>query len=154
MTVTPEDLRALAAKHEAAGMAAIDKGDGELAAAEFARAKAARVAVARLEQLTAGNNPGIDKGMTSAQREAKQRARRGRRAAEGKAAVSGHPVALAIVASRWRNQTRYALERLKISQPALSRYINGSLETPAEVADAVKADFGLDDRVWPRPPRR
>lgn len=80
-----------------------------------------------------------------------QRDRRGNAIAR---AVATSTLARKIVDSQWLTLTRYAKERLFISQPALSRYMNGSLETPAEVADQVYHDFGLTDRVWPRPPSR
>lgn len=63
-------------------------------------------------------------------------------------------VALAIVSSDWRTITRYARERLGVSQPALSMYMSGDRMVPPEVADCVRGDFGLGDEAWPCPPRR
>jgi len=80
-----------------------------------------------------------------------QKQRRGEAVARAKAK---HPVALAIVASQYKTMTAYARRRLRISQPALSRYIRGDLDCPPEVADKVREDFGLGDGVWKRPPRR
>ena len=84
----------------------------------------------------------------------RQRQRRGAAIARVWAARSGHPVALAICASKYGSVSGYARRRLRISQPALSRYLGGSLECPPEVADWVHYDFGLGDGVWARPPRR
>lgn len=69
-------------------------------------------------------------------------------------AYAKHTVAKAIVGSAWRSCTYYAESRLGISQSTFSRYLNGKLETPPEVADCVYQDFGIDDRAWKRPPRR
>ncbi len=83
-----------------------------------------------------------------------QQKRRGEAVARGKAKKSGSPVAIVIAVSRWKNQTRYASERLRTTQSSLSKYVSGVLECPPEVADKVRDDFGLGDDVWPRPPRR
>lgn len=77
-----------------------------------------------------------------------QTTRRGQAVAKARAKKNGSPVALAISASPWKNQTEYA-RALGISQPGLSRYISGSLPCPRNIADRVKADFGLGDDVWP-----
>ena len=101
-------------------------------------------------RLTGGNR----KVMVSDNVTDAQLARRGASVARAAAVKSGHPVALAIAASPWKTLTKYASQRLRKSQAALSRYILGTLETPPEVADQVRRDFGLGDDVWPRPPRR
>ena len=75
--------------------------------------------------------------------------RRGSAIARGWAKKSGHPVGMAITHSKWKSTTRYATDRLDISQPALSRYMSGGLPCPRRVADRVKADFGLGYDVWP-----
>ena len=86
-------------------------------------------------------------GVTQAQKD-----RRG--AGVAKARAKG-PIATAIANSRWRSVTRYAKARARVSQPALSRYISGSLACPPEVADRVREDFPhLTDLDWPKPPHR
>jgi hypothetical protein len=81
-----------------------------------------------------------------------QKDRRG--AGVAKARAKG-PIATAIANSKWRSVSRYAKARAHVSQPALSRYITGSLECPPEVADRVHEDFPhLTDSDWPKPPRR
>lgn len=97
--------------------------------------------------LPVGNNPSNISGekVTAAQLK-----RRGAAVARGKAVKGGQPVSIAISTSKWKSQDRYAKERLRISQPALSRYIRGGLPCPRFVADAVKDDFGLDYGVWPK----
>jgi hypothetical protein len=102
---------------------------------------AAAMAALRAEEST-GNNVQVTKA---------QKARRGESVARTRAK---HPVAVAIVGSDWKTTTAYARRRLRVSQPAFSRYLTGGLECPPEVADKVREDFGLGDDVWIRPPRR
>jgi hypothetical protein len=149
--VTPAELRRLAAELDARGKRLLDSGKASEAAAAFVQAETYEAAAAEMERLVrsrglpSGNNPRMISGekVTAAQLK-----RRGAAVARGRAAKGGRPVAIAITSSEWGNITRYAKERLRISQPALSRYIRGSLPCPRFVADAVKADFGLDYRVW------
>lgn len=95
------------------------------------------------QPLPTENNQGIIREVTSAQLE-----RRGAAVARAKAKKSGSPVALAIVASSWKNQETYA-KRCGCTQGTLSKYIRGVLPAPRSVADRVLADFGLGHDVWP-----
>lgn len=97
------------------------------------------------EGLRSGNDSGITSSVTKAQKR-----RRGLAIAAGKAAdrTAGRDIAEAITADkRWGSLTAYAKRRLRISQPALSRYLSGDLDVPDEVRAAVLQDFGLAE--WP-----
>ena len=147
--MTPEKLRQLADELDQKAEAAFREGKGAEGAllseaAEEARALAAK---GKAKGLPVGNTPSI---MSGRKVTAAQLKRRGAAVARGWAAKGGSPVSIAIASSKWGNLTRYAKERLKISQPALSRYISGGLPCPRFVAAAVKADFDLDDSVWPK----
>jgi len=107
----------------------------------------ARALAARLRQLT----PPESSEHNLAEVTKAQLARRGHEVAKARAK---HPVAQAIVASKWGSVDAYARKRLRIAQGTLSKYIAGKLETPAEVADRVFEDFGLADGVWNSPPTR
>jgi len=123
----------------------------ELGAAEERRdALERRVAALRAERegLQLRNDSGITIDVTKAQSR-----RRGRAIAKGKAAerTDGAAIAQAIAKdSRWGSLTKYAKARLRISQPALSRYLGGGLDVPPEVIAAVQADFGLGAEHWPK----
>jgi hypothetical protein len=132
------ELRAQALDLRTRGYAALDAGDGKLAQElldrailrdEIADGLEAGEGAAPLRAGVAGDN---NLSMTRTQRE-----RRGR--AVAKARADGL-VAKAIVASRWKTASAYA-RKLGLSQPALSRYITGSLACPAEVDRAVRRDF-------------
>jgi hypothetical protein len=145
--VTPDHLLALADQAEAEGIQLSAAGDTHGAMLKFAEAANHRKTAAAL---TVGNRPVIVDRVVST-----ETARRGNSVARASAQKSGHPVRLAISASKWKNLTAYA-KHLGKSQAALSRYLSEDdhLETPPEVADQVRKDFGLGDDVWPRPPRR
>jgi hypothetical protein len=153
--VTPEIWRERAAEYDRRAQAAAEKGD-PVEALVFARAALhATIVAEKLEEeraakgrgLPARNTPRI---MSGRKVTAAQLKRRGAAVARGWAAKGGSLVSKAITSSDYKTLSRYAKERLKISQPALSRYISGSLACPQFVADAVKQDFGLDHRVWPK----
>jgi hypothetical protein len=122
----------------------------ELAALYDQLEKLTRDIAAAEEALRSGNDTGITTDVTRAQSK-----RRGLAIARGKADdrehSGGRAIAQAIAADpRWGSLTRYAKSRLRISQPALSRYLSGDLDVPPEVAAAVLADFGLDRDAWPK----
>lgn len=149
---TPAEWRKRAAEYDAKAKAAADRGDKDEALVMVRAAWVAQDAAEEIEELARAkgllprNNPRI---VSEAKVTATQLRRRGVAVARGKAAKSKSVVAKAITASSFHTLTAYA-RHLRISQPALSRYINGGLPCPRFVADAVKADFGLDHKVWPK----
>jgi hypothetical protein len=152
-----EDLdpcRRIAADLDARATALLKQGDRKGALALFEEATKWLAVAEERDRLTVGNQP----VMVSDKVTHTETARRGASVALTSAKKSGHPVRMAIAASEWKTVTKYAAKRLKRSQAALSRYLTDDeetgLETPPEVADQVRKDFGLGDDVWPRPPRR
>jgi hypothetical protein len=151
---TPAEWRRKAAEYARKAKEATEAGDAEealvmdraydtaLRVAELMEEEAER----RAKGLPSRNTTRIVSGKKVT---ATQLKRRGAAVARGWAAKGGSPVSKAITASDYKSLTAYA-KHLKISQPALSRYINGGLPCPRFVADAVKADFDLDHRVWPK----
>lgn len=149
--MTPDELRRQADELDARGKQLLADGQPKEAAAAFLQAEVYDAAADEMERLAkvrglpVRNNPRILSGKNVTTSQLK---RRGAAVARGWAAKGGSPVAAAITASDYKTLTRYAKDRLGISQPALSRYISGGLPCPRFVADAVKDDFGLDHRVW------
>jgi hypothetical protein len=113
------------------------------------------MARAEVERLSGTESSGNAlRGVTKKQRQGRLR---GVGVAGAFARKSGSPVALAIAASKYQTISDYAVKRLGIKQPTLSRYLTkkkSGLSVPVEVADKVFEDFGLGDDAWPRPPKR
>jgi hypothetical protein len=135
-------LRAEAKALRAESEAAMDRGDADAATTALMKAIVRERVADGLGSSTGRNNSGITSEVTRAQSK-----RRGRAIAKGKATSV---IAKAIAKDdRWGSLTKYA-KHLRISQPALSRYLSGDLDVPPEVAAAVLADFGLDADAWPK----
>lgn len=77
-----------------------------------------------------------------------QRARLGRAVAAARASKSKDRVLLAIVASEWRTQARYAKERLGVTPSALGFYRTGSIAIPRTLAEIIRGDLGIPLSHW------
>lgn len=140
--MTPDQLRAKAAEHDAAGERAVEVGDARLAAREFERAELYREVAAEMERLPRAKRSANVDAVTSAQL-------RDRGLAIARSRAKRDPFKRALVERGW-SLRRYAAH-LSISPAQLVNYRSGAHPIPRKLAETAARELGVPATTdtWP-----